>query len=270
MTTLIAWTSRDQDNFAALHVASDSRISWGSAQRWDAGRKIFGSRSGPDIWAYSGDVLFPALVLSQIMSAADSGLMFDRATPTEERHAVVFEAIKSSFERRHNAPDHDFTIIHAGRDGEKTAAQPRLWRISFKKKPKTWNNDEIALEQETQIAFANGTGANAFMKQAVRWKNSYVGGTSRAIYSAFCDAIASGTDPLSGGAPQIASIYPQGPASTAGVLYEGKLHLHGLPLQSAQRQDNIEWFDSLFQRIDPTTLKVRFGARRHARPKTLL
>lgn len=268
MTTLIAWTSHDQRRFAAIHVASDSRISWGSStHRWDAGRKIFASRTTADVLAYCGDVLFPALVISQIMSAADAGLLFAIESSAQERHNVVLEALKSSFQRRHSAPDRSFEILHASRDGERGAGQPRLWQISFDEKTATWKDEQFEMNEQTGIVAVTGSGRKPLRKEALRWKASYIGGASRSIYSAFCAAIASGADPQSGGAPQLASIYTKGPAVTAGVIHDNILHLHGLPLRLTAHTGIIEWFDHLFQRIDPRTLQVLAGAARHVKPK---
>lgn len=268
MTTLIAWTSRDQRNFAALHVASDSRITWGSsANRWDAGRKIFASSRTPDIWAYSGDVLFPALVLGQIMNAADASLLFDDTSSAAERNVIVFDALKSSFCRRHNTPDQKFTILHASRDGEKAQAEPRLWQISFDPNGTKWQNEMVEIVDTAGVIAVNGSGKRATRDELNRWRDSDIGGTSRSIYSAFCSAVMSGQDPLSGGAPQLASIYPKGPAVIAGTVYEDSLHLFGLPIQPITGSKKIEWFDPLFQRIDPLTRTILSGAARHATPK---
>lgn len=266
MTTLIAWTSHDHRKFAALHIASDSRISWGSSRRrWDAGRKIFCSKTTPDVWAYSGDVLFPALVLSQIMSVADTGLLFTNEDSAAVRHDAVFNALKASFERRHNTPDQDFTILHASRDGENVVAKPKLWKTCYSKNAKTWDDGEMEIANIGIVAVV-GTGSKALKEEAARWKASSIGNTSRSIYSAFCKAIESGADPLSGGAPQLGSIYPKGHAVTSGVIYDNKPHIHGLPIQLTPSMGDIQWFDKLFQRIDPHTMSVIKGAARHATP----
>ena len=61
MTTLISWVGADQRGPASIRLAADSRISWslsGSEQKkWDFGKKLFASHSGPEIVGYCGDVL---------------------------------------------------------------------------------------------------------------------------------------------------------------------------------------------------------------------
>lgn len=272
MTTLIAWISFDQRRFSALNVASDSRITWGSSgKRWDAGRKIFASSVTPDIWAYCGDVVFPAIILSQIMSAADAGCLFDHDSTALERNGIVFDILQSSFSDK--IPKTGFTILHASRDGEKKQAEPKLWRISFDpSRAEKWQNEIVKMDSVNAGSFAwvveiKGSGDTATKHEIKRWETSDIGGTSRSIYSAFCESIRSSGDPLSGGAPQIASIYPEGPAKIVGTVFNDSLHLFGLPIKPISKAKEINWFDSLFQRIDPTTMKNLEGAARHAKPK---
>jgi hypothetical protein len=221
MTSLIAWVSRDQRRFAALHIASDSRILWGSAaRRWDAGRKVFASKVTPDVWAYCGDVLFPGLVLSQLVSAGDEGLLFEQDGGAEERHRLAVEAMKNSFLRRHHAPDHGFSILHGSRDGEGSSARPRLWLTTFNEKSRSWTDEEKHIvEGEAGTVITLGSGATSVKREQRRWHESAIGGTSRAIFSAFCDALANGEDARSGGSPQLGSIYPKRAGATAGVLW---------------------------------------------------
>lgn len=269
MTTLVAWWSRDQNRFAALHVATDSRISWGSSsRRWDAGRKVFASATTPDIWAYCGDVVFPALVLSQLTSAADKGALFGVDATPEERHEVVVAGLKNSFQRRHDAPDENFTVVHASRAGEGKEAKPLLWRTSFNKAGRIWTDEAVEIgEAAPGIIVTAGSGSSALKAEAKRWSESDIGGTSRSIYMAFCEAISSGADPLSGGAPQMASLRPSGGGQTVGTFHEGQPHLHGLPLAAAADPDSFEWFDDLLQRVDPQTGAVKGDAARHAKPR---
>ncbi|TAL34955.1 MAG: hypothetical protein EPN98_07815 [Phenylobacterium sp.] len=268
MTSLITWVSRDHQRFAALHVASDSRVSWEvTAGRWDAGRKVFASKVTPDIWAYCGDVLFPALVLSQLVSAADHGLVLGEGPP-EIRHARAVEAMQASFRRRHRAVERDFTILHASREGEGRDARPRLWRTSVVVKTGTWVDEELAIDENfAGVVERFGTGRVSMTLAGQPWKGSAVGETSRAVYSGFCDSLKSGKDPSTGGAPQLASLFPRGPGRTSGVLHDGDLYLHGLPILEVCGASEIEWYDRLFQRIDPTTRARRLGAARQPRPK---
>lgn len=266
MTTLISWVSHDQRAFSAIHVASDSRITWGSEHnRWDAGRKVFASATTPDVFGYCGDVVFPALVLGQIASAADAGLIFPTQSTATDRHDIVLESLKASMGRSHNVPTQAFSILHASREETEGRIRPLLWHISYDTMGR-WNDTLIPHTESRGVYALHGSGAKPAKEELYRWARTDIGGTSRSIYSGFCDAIASGVDSLSGGAPQLASIYPKGPARICGALHKGSLHLHGLPVVQTPALKKITWFDNLFQRIDPLTLQLVPGAQKQPRP----
>ena len=123
MTTLFSWLSVDNRGPSAIYIVSDSRITWGSPDKWwDSGRKVFAMKSA-DVLGYCGEVLFPSLVLGQLSDLIDRGLLWPRDCAAENRHSIILEYLKTSFERRHNAPNHDFTIIHCAREGDGLASK---------------------------------------------------------------------------------------------------------------------------------------------------
>lgn len=269
MTTLIAWISIDSRAPLAFYMASDSRISWGSPRaRWDAGRKLFLCRRYPDLFGYTGDVLFPSLVLGQITETADSALLFQSEDSSENRHAKFVNAIQTSFTRRHNAPDSDFRILHASREMSGADAQFKVWSLAFDAKSRLWSDTTSPVpDHRSTLVAAFGSGSNALKSHNLDWAKSSQGGTSRAIFSAFCDSVRSGGDPLSGGVPQLVGMYHTRLPQPFGIVYDGERYLHGFPLPNEVESDAVEWRDNLFQRIDGKTLTVLAGAQRHARPK---
>jgi hypothetical protein len=266
MTTLISWISYDP-KFAAAYMASDSRITWwkSATRRWDAGRKIFPSRRFPDILGYAGDVIFPALALSQIIEAVDAGLLFGPTATPWERHANILESLRESFERRHKADDQDFSILHLSRWDEGRSRTAHAWSIHFDAKTKNWADCILAIPTETGVIERLGTGAIAAKTFQKEWNKTAA--YSREIFSSFCDAISSGADPLSGGAPQLAGFYPKGHARPFGVYYNNEAFFNGLPLTVSNADESIEWRDRLFQRIDIATGRLVEGAQVHARPR---
>jgi hypothetical protein len=269
MTTLIAWVSYpiSRPNIRAIYLASDSRITWGSAnRRWDAGRKLFTSDRSAHAFGYCGDVVFPSLVLAQVISAIDQKQLFEEDVPPDDQHKAIVSVIKSSFERRHNAPDQGFTIVHAYRERSGDAACFRVWRTDYDHNQKVWGDALLTFPRDTATIVELGSGASATRQHGRRWKASDVGGTSRSVFSAFCDALGSKTDPLSGGAPQLAALYTSGPARPLGVFYQGHRFLHGLPLAIHAPSSKLEWRDGLFQRVDGEDGSQLPGARRFARP----
>ncbi len=121
----------------------------------------------------------------------------------------------------------------------------------------------------TDVVFASGTGKAPANKSRLAWKASEIGGTSRAVYGAFCDSLAGQGDPLSGGPPQLASLYQRGQGRTVGVVHEGQRFLHGLPLDAVAGPGVLEWRDRTFQRVDGQTLQLLKGAQKQPRPSGL-
>ena len=79
MTLLASWLAVDSRAPSAVYIMSDSRISWDNRAFFDYGKKVFGCKNYPDIFGYCGDVLFPSIVLNQIVDIADHGLLFDNS-----------------------------------------------------------------------------------------------------------------------------------------------------------------------------------------------
>jgi hypothetical protein len=90
MTLLVSWISIDTHGPAAVYIAADSRISWGTDAKFDYGRKVFAFRSYPDVVGYCGDALFPSMVIAQLVEMADNGLLFTGSRSCKDR----FEAFK--------------------------------------------------------------------------------------------------------------------------------------------------------------------------------
>ena len=260
MTTLISWIGIDQRGPASLYLASDSRISWGSEhQRWDVGRKLFACRESADIFGYCGDVLFPSLALGQFTETADRNLIDNAAT----RHASLVSVLKLSFQHRHNAPTYDFNILHAAREDEGMGAAFRIWRLTYSASARSWTDDEILLSRShSGLLAALGSGGSSVEEFDGKLSHTSQGRTSRAVFWAFCDALKSKQDPLSGGAPQLAGLYRKGAPKVFGLSYDGQRYFQGLPLERGIFY-NIEWRDELFQRINAEDLSVVEGAKLH-------
>lgn len=272
MTTLVSWityssTGERPELPRAIYMASDSRITWGSeASRWDAGRKIFSSREEPHVFGYCGDVVFPSLVLGQIVAALDNRVLLALDQSPDRMHAQIFDTIKSSYNEGRGHPAADFSILHAYRSASWPETKFHFWRISYSSKSKTWLDEPVALPTNTGMIVSLGSGADSAESNAQRWSNSDVGGTSRSFFSSFWEAIESGADKLSGGPAQLCALYPQQQARTIGVVSEGRYFLCGLELGSKSVLSGIEWKDKLFHDIDPETNSPKQGARRFARP----
>jgi hypothetical protein len=199
-------------------------------------------------------------------------LLFRADDNSETRHAAVVSAVKTSFDSRYNVDEHDFQILHGARDGERMNATFRIWQLCYFKKTSTtpahWKDEELKIACDHSALIAPlGSGGAAVEKYDEALKKDTQGRTSRAAFWAFCDALKSRADPLSGGPPQLVGLYRTGAPKSFGVSYAGRRYFEGLPLPEGVRYDGVEWRDENFQRIDAATLQVLAGAQRHGRPR---
>lgn len=201
-----------------------------------------------------------------MIEAADHSLRISSDATAEARHAAFVRTIQSSFENRHNAPDYDFQILHAARVAAGLTATFRVWRLAYSAVTHSWGDEEIQLPSDRSgLVIALGSGASSVETHDERLVATSQGRTSRATYWAFCDALKSKADPLSGGATATSRNVSYSGPQGFGLLYDGRRYFQGLPLHDAIRFDGIEWRDEYFQRIDGETLQVITGAQRHGR-----
>jgi hypothetical protein len=248
-------------------LASDSRISWDKGETWDFGRKLFASSTCPDILGYYGEVLFTSLVLGQIIDLIDAGALFEPDAQPEQK----FLAISNVFKQAHatyplRSP---FSILHSSRQNEGMLSTFALFELSWGSIV-GWRDRQVPIPSaKSGIAVARGSGAQSVQLSVEQWMKTEVGGTSRAVFSAFCDALDSGIDPASGGAPQLVGIYREGSAKSFGVIHKDRRYLHGLCVDESPWLDGVEWRNELFERCDWETGRKLEGAQRHARPTRL-
>lgn len=262
MTSLAAWLGVDQRTPSSLYLVADSRFTALPSGDVTSGQKTFASATSPDCFSFCGDVLLPSRILRDMETAGLS----PRALAAD-RHAALVERVRHVLGEALGRPSGPFTILHGARDGVSMAATFYMWRTSWI--PESGLSDvSESLPTTSVLALAQGSGRAPVEREHVAWSKSDAGRTSRAVFSSFCDAIRSGADPLTGGPPQIAALYRTGPAEAVGVIWDGRCHLRGSPLEApAVEEAGVEWRNELFERCDPTTLQRLPSAQRHARPK---
>lgn len=267
MTSLIGWVGIDSRGPASFYLASDSRISWAQGAHWDMGRKLFTCRHSPDLFGYCGDVLFPSLLLSQVSQRID--LESKTSQGADVRHAALVGVAEASLERYPAVQRRAFTILHCARDLSGMISVFHLWRTSWDPL-NGWSDEKIKLPTESVLVLAVGSGESAVASYDDAWRRSEVGRTSRAVFSAFCDSLRSGSDPFSGGAPQLVGLYRTGVGEPFGIIYQNARYLLGLPISSEEAAlMEVEWRNELFERCDALSMECLSGAQRHARPKHL-
>lgn len=275
MTTLQSWVSYSDTGESphlprAVYIASDSRITWGSAhRRWEAGRKVFATRQQPHLFGFCGDVVLPALLIGQVVSAIDLGVLFAQEASTTDRQDAVFKAVQNGINQAISTPTSDFTIHHIQRERAWPQTSFRAWSIFFNAIKSSCTSVELTVPLTTEVVGSYGSGKESGAARYLEWQQSDAKGRSRAILASFCDSIRPGNDPLSGGPPQIAALYTNGSPVEIRMIFEGRRYVNGLQVDVAPHLSNIEWRDSLGQTVEPMTGISMPGARRFARPTVL-
>lgn len=268
MTTLISWLGVDSRGPASIYLASDSRITWGNAEKWDVGRKIFASKKYPEILAYCGDVLFPSQVLGSIIDQIDNNLLIDENDEQSTKKNKIYNCICDSFNSYPKRRRNEFQILYASRQNSKMKSIFHAMKIAWNSS-KGWNLIDLKIPVSSGLIDGIGSGTGSLKEWYNKWQRSDIKGTSRSVFSAFCDSLLSKKDVYSGGAPQLVGIYRKGPAKTFGIVYNNEKFFNGKNINSLINLNKIEWRNNLFERCDGTTLCLLKGAQRQPRPKNI-
>jgi len=189
----------------------------------------------------------------------------DTIAPADVAASRLDSLLHRSFE---DAPAHlrqPFTLVSALRDGEGMSCRFRLWRTTVSKT--SWNTEEIKVPNHSCELVILGTGTNEVRNKIFDWKRSSQGGTSRAVYSAFVQAIASGMDNRSAAPPQLAGLYRSGPGRLFGTHHDTHAFVAGMEWTGDEATwPTPEWRNDLFERCDSTGALLT-GAQKHGRPK---
>lgn len=270
MTSLVAWIGVDSRWPTSIYLASDSRVTWGEEPgAWDHARKLFASKNHPDILGFCGHVLFPSQILGQIIDLIDAGLLYPADTRAEHKWAMISYLMKLSFQAYPLKQTDPFSIIFCSRDHDGMLSEFRIYTLAWTEAGEWSARNDVRLPAQSGLLGLFGTGDDAVKKWYTEWAKTREGRTSRSIYSAFCDALRTGEDPHSGGAPQLVGLYRRGAAKTFGVIWNNQRFVLGLPLPDSESLQGIEWRNELFERCDPKDMQRLMDAQPHSRPPEL-
>lgn len=263
MTLIIAWIGVDDKkkgkDVASIYLASDSRYSWGNTAHFDCGNKVFCSNNYPEIFGFCGDVVFPSMILNQIITQIDGNLLIGITDDAETKNKKIFNYICSSLDVY---PDKSgaFTILHATRV-EKTF---KLYEISSAEKNKALQNKEIPLPTISTKVFSGGSGKTEFDENWLKWESEKHNNhrTSRAVYHCLYQTLKTIKDTRTGGLPQIVGLYRKKNARLFGIIEDGKRFIYGKEISGDINAASIEWRNENFERINPETSKIFEGAQR--------
>ncbi|WP_442545252.1 hypothetical protein ACSBOX_06125 [Arthrobacter sp. KN11-1C] len=282
MTSLVAWVAGHTKGQASLNIATDNRISWSTTHNgkvsvldtWDQGRKVFASKRYPIIIGYCGDVLFPVIAIPALLDRVDVGGTPENYVRSEEISRVVNALIGRLKSGWKAYPRKALLTVYIGYREDRSIPAPgkkedpafHLLRLSTSESRSwTWNIKQIQLPNNSHLLASDGSGGNAVKAHIEAWNATTSGHTSRAIYSGFVDAILSGIDPLSGGAPQLASLYRKGSGRLLGIIHKNTAYYAGLPVDGRDDLSSVEFRNATFERVDSSGRLLK-GAQKQERP----
>lgn len=272
MTSLVAWVGVDSRGPSSVYVATDSRITWDRVpHRWEHGRKTYCTTRSAELFGYVGNVFYPSSILPSVVELLD--LMPDSPSVQARQHAV--ERLIIDFWS--DLPRYgltDVSIVHATRIGLGRSCDFGVQVLSHVVRTNSWTARQLPIPTTSgHISFedgvhddigALGSGSSSVDSALKSWKESDSGGTSRAVFSAFCESLALGKDPASGGAPQLVGLDRSHPAIRYGVRWYDRTYVCGTPMSQNPSSENIQFYDELFQRVDFEG-RLLEGAQRHTR-----
>jgi len=260
MTSIVVWSAADARGPASINIATDSRISWGGTHHWDQGKKVFAASSRPLVVGFVGDVLFPTLSIPVVLDRIDRG-MFDGGASLSSTVIAAIRALWRDYpDREHRLQK----IFIAYRTGAGMAATFGLTVMSHAGGPKSrWTTSEVAIPPRSLPLVVGGSGAPSIRRTLKLWEDSTASGTSRAVFSALAESITDGIDPLSGGAPQLGSLYRVGDGRLLGVVHNNQRYFAGAHLLGNETILPAEWRNALFEITDGQTKRRRPDAQPH-------
>ncbi|WP_448125661.1 hypothetical protein [Pseudomonas veronii] len=275
MTTLISWLGVDQRGPASIYLASDSRISWGAADQWNYGGKLFIAQSSPEAFGFCGDVLFPLLVLGPLCQRIDASKMLSACSDFHDKLERVRKCVEVSFRDYPASQRRPFQIFYISRTGRGMACEFHSGRI-FSSGSKVVSSEVMEFPSDPILGLRSGligeagSGSNSIKNWEYRWQQTDVQNTSRSVFGAFCSSLKSGDDSLTGGAPQLVAIYRSGLTKQLGVIWEGKRYFSGMEIEDLSACEELDWRNERFEICDPFTLDVRKGAQKQPVPRKLI
>jgi len=261
MTSIAVWVGVDSRGPASLHVATDSRVSWGDRDSWDHCSKSFASTTSPDTFSFCGDVLYPSLLLSQFVAALDAGAFGLHSS--ERFHSLEALARDTFLSYPKSKACNTFSVVHCARDGEGMASQFHVNVLHWSQQS-GWIAEQPKLPTtSSHLVIRLGSGIGSMKAAASRWEQSPSSGTSRAVFSAFVDSLLSGHDIASGGSPQLVSLFRIGGGMTSGTIFSGQRFVGGLPISSEDVRAVPRWFNEYFELCDGESMKRKPDAQIH-------
>lgn len=262
MTLIISWIGVDSRKISSFYIASDSRFSQNANKKYDYGRKVYALLNSPDILGYCGDVLYPSIVLGQIIDMDRDKILFKDNASSVERMNTVYSILQKKFSEyeKNMIIGPSLEIIHATREGsDKFTCNIYKWCSK-----NGWTNECIPLPIKSGIVLVSGSGKNEFKNKLYDYQQAQAlnKNTSRAIFQCLNNSLSDIQDYYCGGAPQLVGLYNKDNGRNFGTIYQDKNYYLGSELERSEILKNIEWRNELFERCDGQTGKLIKNAQR--------
>ena len=270
MTMLASWVGVDTHAQSSAYIVSESRISWPNTDsHYDYGKKVFASKNYPDIFGYAGEVLFPSIVLAQLVEMIDAEVFFTTQMSREEKHNKVYEKLCHAFSKYPKERSGKIVqILHISRDTTFSNYPTFSARLFQWTSDKGWNVVIYDKPQESGLLCVLGSNRNEFINNLVRYQTGPNKNTSRNIFHCFIDTLFNTKDTACGGAPQLVGMIrkPHSSGINFGIVYQNKRYYLGLELTKDAEYDNIEWRNELFELTNGNTKKRLDSAAKQPDP----
>lgn len=187
MTMLASWIGVDTHGITSAYIASDSRITWGNNDVFDYCKKVFACKQFPEIFGYCGDVLFPSIILSQIVEMIDAEMLFDRDASCDEKNKRIFEKIMYSLNKYPDELRDLVQILHISRETNvKPGVYPNFsgYFLQYKKE-KGMTQEKLKIPDQSGLLYALGTGSTEFKKKYALYQEEANRNTSRNVFHCF-------------------------------------------------------------------------------------
>lgn len=262
MTMMASWVACDPHGISSAYIVSDSRITWDKTTYYDYGKKVFASSLYPELFGYAGDVLFPSIVLSQILELIDRGILLTKKMSCSEKNSLVFEKICESLSKypdiMGNNPVH---IMHISRETE-FSGYPSFHQYILKWSQKSgFSQEEFILPAQSGLTHVMGTGRTVFYSNYERYQKGPNTNTSRNIFHCFIDTLSNVKDYACGGSPQLVGLYrkPGTAGKNYGIIYDKKRYFLGMEVPrevSHENFDHVEWRNENFELCSGETKRI--------------
>lgn len=270
MTLIVSWVALDRKKKrlkpSSIYIASDSRISW-SNNHFDYGRKVLGCKNYPDIFGYCGDVLFPLMILSQIIEVIDSGLLYEKTITNEEKFNIILQQLTDSIRKYptdfQNIISNDIDIIHASRDA---GGLFKCCVYKWCKKDNAWEMKICQMPEQSGLLHVSGSGCEKFKSNFERFQKGDSSDTSRNIFQCLCDTLNNIKDEFCGGSPQLIGLYRKNNCVSLGVIYNDRRFLNGYEILNIGALNSIDWRNQLFEICDGETMCIKDNSQRQPNP----